>query len=141
MPYSPIDQIVCSNGESDMGYWGTLMAVRGDQTPVALEDFDVSVGCHQSAVRGDGWRVHEVPGNVLGDGPGHLLALVGVSSGPVIAAYIADSDHGQVVAAFPSVDRWGVWLDRDTAYALERDYHLIGCDRRRPGMLTPSPAN
>jgi hypothetical protein len=42
-----------------MGYWGTLIAVRGDETPVALEDLDVSVGSHDGAVRGAGWRVYD----------------------------------------------------------------------------------
>lgn len=37
--------------------------------------------------------------------------------------YVADSDYGQVVAATPSGHQWGVWLDRDTAYAFERDHH------------------
>ena len=108
-----------------MGYWGTLIAVRGDQASVALRDVDASVRSHDGAVRGDGWRVYDVPGNVLGQGPDLLVALVAASSSPVIAAFIADSDYGQVIAATPSGDRWGVWLDRDTAYAFERDHNVM----------------
>jgi hypothetical protein len=108
-----------------MGYWGTLIAVRGDQTPSVLRDVDASVRSHDGAVRGDGWRVYDVPDNVLGQGLDLLLDLVAASSSPVIAAYIADSDYGQVVAATPSGDRWGVWLDRGTAYAFERDHHVM----------------
>jgi hypothetical protein len=108
-----------------MGYRGTLIAVRGSQTPMALQDLDAAVRSHEGAARGDGWRVYDVPDNVLGGGPDVVLGLVAASSSPVIAAYIADSDYGHVVAASPSGDPWGVWLDRGTAYAFERDHHVM----------------
>ncbi|GAA3199610.1 hypothetical protein ACFO1B_50040 [Dactylosporangium siamense] len=108
-----------------MGYWGTLIAVRGSRTPTALQDLDAAVRTHEGAARGDGWRVYDVPDNVLGRGLDVLLDLVAASSSPVIAAYIADSDYGQVVAASPSGDRWGVWLDRGTAHAFEREHHVM----------------
>jgi hypothetical protein len=114
-----------------MGYWGTLIAVRGDQAPVVLQDIGASVRSHEGAVRGDGWRVYDLPDNILGRDPDLLQSLVVASSCPVIAAYIADSDYGQVVAATPSGDQWGVWLDRDTAYAFERDHQvMIGMARK-----------
>ena len=98
--------------------------------PAALRDFAASVRSHEGAFRGDGWSIHDVPDNILGQGPEPLLNLVTASSSPVIAAYIADSDYGQVIAATPSGDRWGVWLDRDTAYAFERDHHVMNATAR-----------
>ncbi|SNT64366.1 hypothetical protein SAMN05421812_1177 [Asanoa hainanensis] len=113
-----------------MGNWGTLIAVRGAQELGTLRDLDAAVRSHDGAARGDGWRVYDVPENVLGQGPDPLLALVAASSSPVIAAYVADSDYGQVVAATPSGDQWGVWLARDTAYAFERDHNaMVGMAR------------
>ncbi|MEV4137238.1 hypothetical protein AB0J72_34325 [Dactylosporangium sp. NPDC049742] len=98
---------------------------------MVLQDVGASVRSHEGAVRGDGWRVYDLPDNVLGREPDLLLSLVVASSCPVIAAYIADSDYGQVVAATPSGDQWGVWLDRDTACAFERDHHaMIGMARK-----------
>ncbi|MCW6005846.1 hypothetical protein K1W54_14845 [Micromonospora sp. CPCC 205371] len=75
--------------------------------------------------------MYDVPDIVLGESLDLLLDLVAASSSPVIAAYIADSDYGQLVAASPSGDRWGAWLDRGTAYAFERDHHVMNGVSRR----------
>jgi hypothetical protein len=108
-----------------MGYWGTLITVRGEQMPAPLRDLGAAVRSHNGALRGDGWRVYDLAGNVFGQRLDLLVDLVAASSSPVIAAYIVDSDYGQVVAASPSGHQWGVWLDRRTAYAFERDHYLM----------------
>jgi len=46
------------------------------------------------------------------------------SAAPVLAAYFADSDYGQVVGAAPSGLRWGAWLDARTAYLLAFDSYM-----------------
>lgn len=108
-----------------MGYWGTLVAVRGEPMPASLQGRGASVRSHDGALRGDGWRVYDLADNPLGQGLDLLVGLSAASSSPVIAAYIADSDYGQLVAATPSGHQWGAWLDRRTAYAFERDHYLM----------------
>ncbi|GAA2331298.1 hypothetical protein [Dactylosporangium salmoneum] len=108
-----------------MGFWGTLITARAERLPPALEAHGAVVRDHEGARRGDGWRVFGIPDNLLGDSLDPLLGLVAATSSPVLTAYIADSDHGQVIAASPHGDPWGVWLDRQTAYAFERDHHVM----------------
>jgi hypothetical protein len=109
-----------------MGYWGTLIAVRsGENSPAILGDHGAQVRWHDGTRRGDGWRVYDVPTNVVGEKPSLLADLTAATGAPVIAAYIADSDYGQVVGADPSGQQWGAWLSRGTAYAFERDHQLM----------------
>lgn len=113
-----------------MGYWGTLVVMRGTEMPPALQARGATVRTHEGAARGDGWRTYDVPDTPLTP---DLVRELAVGS-PVITAYIADSDYGQVVAADPadpadpaagSGGMWGAWLDPATAYAFERDHHLM----------------
>lgn len=48
-----------------MGYRGTLIAVHGSRTPTALQDLEAAVRSYEGAARGHGWRVYDVPDNVL----------------------------------------------------------------------------
>ncbi len=110
-----------------MGYWGTLITVRsGGQTPAALRGRGADIRQHEGARRGGGWLVYDVADNVLGEDDGLLVNLSADTAAPVVAAYIADSDYGQLVAAHPSGERWGAWLAPRTAYAFERDHHMMG---------------
>jgi hypothetical protein len=115
-----------------MGYWGTLITVRsGEEMPAALCDRDVHIRQHEGARRGGGWLVYDVSDNILGEDETLLFNLSADSAAPVVAAYIADSDYGQLVATSPSGERWGAWLAPRTAYAFERDHHMMdGASRR-----------
>ena len=42
----------------------------------------------------------------------------------MLAAYVADSDYGQLVGVSPSGQRWAAWLDVKNAFIFERD-HLV----------------
>jgi hypothetical protein len=109
-----------------MGYWGTLITVRsGEEMPAVLRDRHAHIRQHDGARRGAGWLVYDVSGNVLGDDETLLRNLSADSAAPVVAAYIADSDYGQLIAASPSGERWGAWLAPRTAYAFERDHHRM----------------
>ncbi|MFI2652748.1 hypothetical protein [Micromonospora fulviviridis] len=110
-----------------MGYWGTLIAVRsnGRKLP-ALTDRNAELREHDGARRGDGWRVYSLPDNVIfGDGDGVLPQLVKESDAPVLAAYVADSDYGQLVGLSLVHGRWEPWLDAKTVFLFERDYLVM----------------
>lgn len=110
-----------------MGYWGTLVAVRSDGRDLpALTDRNAEVREHDSARRGDGWRVYSLPDNAIFGGADSVLArLVKESEAPVLAAYVADSDYGQLVGLSPVHGRWETWLDAKTAFLFERDYLVM----------------
>lgn len=107
-----------------MGYWGSLIAVRSDGRNLpALTDRNAELREHDSARRGDGWQVYSLPDNVIfGDTDGVLPRLVKESEAPVLAAYVADSDYGQLVGLSPLQGQWETWLDAKTAFQFERDY-------------------
>lgn len=110
-----------------MGYWGTLIAVRsnGQERP-ALTDRNAELREHDGARRGDGWQVYSLPDNVIfGESDGVLPQLVQESGAPVLAAYVADSDYGQLVGHSPLHGRWESWLDAKTAFLFERDYLVM----------------
>jgi hypothetical protein len=89
--------------------------------PHGLGGYNAEVREHDGARRGDGWQVYDLADHVL-DGPrGLLLELAAESASPVVGAYIADSDYGQVVGVDPSGEAWGAWLSPNTAFAFERE--------------------
>jgi hypothetical protein len=92
-----------------MGYWGTLIAVRGDgRSPPVLSGRNAELREHDGARRGDGWQVYSLPDNVIfGDADGVLPRLAKESGAPVLAAYVADSDYGQLVGLSPVHGQWG----------------------------------
>jgi hypothetical protein len=66
-----------------------------------------------------------VPDNLVADSGDLLSRLSRESAAPVLAAYVADSDYGWLVGVSPSGERWEAWLDAKTAFAFERDHHLM----------------
>ncbi len=110
-----------------MGYWGTLIAVRSDGRNLSvLTECDAELREHDSVRRRDGWQVYSVPDNVIfGDTDGMLPRLVKESDAPILAAYVADSDYGQMVGLSPLHGRWETWLDAKTAFLFERDYLVM----------------
>ncbi|MEV5763656.1 hypothetical protein AB0L34_03625 [Micromonospora sp. NPDC052213] len=109
-----------------MGYWGTLIAVqRNGRDLAALTDRNAELRVHDSARRGDGWQVYSLPDNVVvADADDVLPRLAKESQAPVLAAFIADSDYGQMAGLSQLHGRWEAWLDADTARLFERD-HLV----------------
>ncbi|MEH1127338.1 hypothetical protein [Micromonospora sp. CPCC 206061] len=99
--------------------------MRGERMPASLRGRGASVRSHEGALRGDGWRVYDLADNALGQSLDLVVDLSAASSSPVIAAYIADSDYGQLVAATPPGRQWGIWLNRRTAYEFERDHYVM----------------
>jgi hypothetical protein len=111
-----------------MGYSGTLIAVRSEdgRNLPALTDRNAELREHDSARRGDGWQVYSLPNNaVVGDADGVLPRLMKESNAPVLAAYVADSDYGQLVGLSPLHGRWETWLDAKTAFLFERDFLVM----------------
>ncbi|PWU44817.1 hypothetical protein DLJ46_23950 [Micromonospora globispora] len=110
-----------------MGYWGTLIAVQSNgRNLAALTDRSAELRVDGSARRGDGWQVYSLPDNlVVGDTDGALPRLVKESDAPVVAAYVADSDYGQLAGLSPVHGQWETWLDANTARRFERDYLVM----------------
>lgn len=107
-----------------MGFWGTLVAVRSNgDVPAPLRDRDAEERRHPGALRGDGWQVFEVSSNLLEE-ENRLSGLATDLGSPILAAYIADSDYGWLVGV-SRAGRWCAWLDAKTAFAFERDHHVM----------------
>lgn len=105
-----------------MGYWGTLITVRSEGRPV-LTNRNAELRVHDSAQRGDGWKVYSVPDNLITDDAGGVLPqLVKETDAPVLAAWVADSDYGQLTGLSSIHGQWQTWLDAKTARIFERDY-------------------
>jgi hypothetical protein len=68
--------------------------------------------------------VYSLPDNVVADADDVLPRLAKESQAPVLAAFIADSDYGQMAGLSQLLGRWEAWLDADTARLFERD-HLV----------------
>jgi hypothetical protein len=109
-----------------VGYWGTLIAVRTDGRQLAaLADQNAELRGHDTARRGDGWQVYSLPDNLISGDTGDVLPRLVMDTGaPVLAAYVADSDYGQLAGASTTHGQWGTWLDASAAFHFECD-HLV----------------
>jgi hypothetical protein len=107
-----------------MGFWGTCIVARADQSISELPALAPSAGKIEWHGRApDGWQAVQI-----GDGPegwsksvlpapweGTLRALMEQSGHPVLATTILDSDCGQLIGYSPRAGRWGGWLQLKTA--------------------------
>jgi hypothetical protein len=115
-----------------MGFWGTFIVTRADQSLAELPALVPSADEIIWHGRGlDGWqavRINQGPAGwdrsaLPAAWEGMLRELMEQSGHPVIAAAILDSDCGQLIGYSPKAGRWGGWLD--LKMALEYIDHTV----------------
>jgi hypothetical protein len=117
--------------EGSMGFWGTYIVARADQSMTDLPALVPSAGVIGWEGRidwhgrgADGWQAVQISYGPEGweEGPepgagweGTLRALMEQSGHPVIATTIQDSDCGQLIGYSPEAGRWSGWLHLQSA--------------------------
>lgn len=93
-----------------MGYTGRILVARSPRPLSELAAVDADDVLHESAYAGD-WREAQLDGDL----PGALQRLVAETGGPVLSAFIFDSDVADVEALSPGGAAWNVYLHEGKA--------------------------
>jgi hypothetical protein len=93
-----------------MGYSGRIVVARSER-PLAESDAFAGVGTLFESTYAGGWRYAQLGG----DPRGVLRAMVAATGGPVLTAYVLDSDMADVEALTPAQVSWHTYLHPDIA--------------------------